>query len=194
MTKDNTELPYDPDKVRAEVAAWQKDGGFKEKKNAYQCEECASWIVTIDREQGVTPFMVGCGKCGAMAQSKMYRVSCSMEPTHEWFRPETLEGLSQWSADHVRNGGLLLRRIGGGDAKDGWQTEDALPPTSDTHREVRAAKLIEQLEREQREIEDAVKTKFIRKRRAPDSPRREDYPSRQAYRHACTLQRKGRLN
>lgn len=194
MTQDNTELPYDPDKVRAEVAAWQEDGGFKEKKNAYQCEECASWIVTIDREQGVTPFMVGCGECGAMAQSKMYRVSGSMEPTHEWFRPETLDGLSQWTADHVRKGGLLLRRIGGGDAKEGWQKKKALTKLVESNHEKLRAAMMDQLEREQREIELAVNTKFIRKRRAPGSPRREDYPSRQAYRHACTLQRKGRLN
>ncbi|OYX62712.1 MAG: hypothetical protein B7Y88_13745 [Sphingomonadales bacterium 32-64-17] len=191
---------YDPQVVRQQMAEWQPSGGFTQRKNAYECEECGSWICTIDREQGVTPFMVGCGSCGAMAKSKFYRVSELLAETHEWYRPETLEGLSDWSADHVRRGGLLLRRIGGGDAKEGWRTDSAIEEV-DRHRaemmalykRKKAELMLEQEEREMRKIRDAVKVSKIVKREPIIPLKREDYPSRQAYRHAVSQYRKGRL-
>jgi hypothetical protein len=79
---------------------------------------CGYWIVTVDREAGVTPMFVKCGHCGGTASSRMYKVGAGLEPTHEWFRPasadELPEGYSVASvADHLSNGGLLLRPIDG---------------------------------------------------------------------------------
>lgn len=108
------------------------------RRNAYRCEADPSHvIVTIDREPGVTPFMTVCERCRAagvkgqagmsapVMLSSMYRVPQDLHPTHEWYRPDTLEGLSAGVLEHVRNGGLLLRPITGskrtapGDGSDG---------------------------------------------------------------------------
>lgn len=80
---------------------------------------CGYWIVTIDREAGVTPMFVKCGHCGGMATSRMYKVGHGLEPTHEWFRPtseaDLPKGYSVEScSDHLSNGGLLMRPIGDG--------------------------------------------------------------------------------
>ncbi len=110
--------------IRAEAAAhYNGEGGFdnSSRKNAYECGQCGSYIVTVDLEPGVTPFMVSCGTCGAGATSKFYRVHASLTPTHEWYRPEAFDGLSRWAIDHVEKGGLLLRQIGGGHQNEGWQ-------------------------------------------------------------------------
>lgn len=102
-------------------------GGFQNtnRLNAYECDGergysnvpakqgCGSFIVTIDRHPGVTPFMVRCGNCGQMAHSKGYRVQDYLNPTHEWYRPETLDGIDERSFDHLANGGLILRAIPG---------------------------------------------------------------------------------
>jgi len=97
----------------------QDGDGFKNvgRKNAYECEACGSYIVTIDRAPGVTPFMVKCENCGGMAKSKLYRVQSYLEPTHEWYRPERLEDVPPGSADHISRGGLILREI---DGERGW--------------------------------------------------------------------------
>lgn len=88
--------------------------------NAYSCHDsgfardgkgCKATIVTIDREPGVTPFLTKCPKCGGMAQSHGYQVPPTLSPTHEWFRPDNFDGLSDASADHVRRGGLIMREI-----------------------------------------------------------------------------------
>ena len=89
---------------------------------------CGYWIVTVDRDAGVTPMFVKCGHCGGLATSRMYKVGGGLEPTHEWFRPkskrELPKGYSLRSvADHLQNGGLLLRPIG----NDEW-----LAPTPET--------------------------------------------------------------
>lgn len=87
------------------------------KKNAYECEDCRSHIVTIDRHHGVTPFMTRCGNCKGMAKSKMYRVAESLVETHEWYRPERLEDIPRGSEEHISRGGLILREI---DGERGW--------------------------------------------------------------------------
>lgn len=99
-------------------------GGFKGKKNAYECDGhhgkagCGSYIVTVDVHPGVTPFMTVCGNCGGYAHSKFYRVSDSLVPTHQWYRPDSLEGIHQMNHDHISKGGLLLRPVAGG--ADKW--------------------------------------------------------------------------
>ena len=101
------------------------------KKNAYECDECHAYIVTIDRHPGVTPFMTACGKCAGLAKSKFYRVADWLEPTHEWYRPETLADIpadaGPGTYEHLGNGGLILRPINGAE----WQTGDPAEPDKD---------------------------------------------------------------
>lgn len=108
----------------AEKAAAHFDGksGYDNtgKRNAYVCEDasfgrdgkgCGRATVTIDREPGVTPFMTTCPHCGGTATSRMYRVPQDLTPTMEWYRPDTLDGLSPWTVDHILQGGLISRWI-----------------------------------------------------------------------------------
>lgn len=115
---------------RTRAEAYNIDGeGFKNigRKNAYECDSdsaigkvagCGSYIVTVDRDPGVTPFMLKCGNCGQFAHSKFYRVQDWLEPTHEWYRPDTLEGVPKGSHHHLSKGGLILRPVAGG--ADKW--------------------------------------------------------------------------
>lgn len=82
-------------------------------KNVYQCEQCSRWIVTVNRDEGVTPFMIGCQfDCGGAMQSLMYpTIPESVEPSHEWYRPKHLRHRDEWTRDHIRRGGLVLRRL-----------------------------------------------------------------------------------
>jgi hypothetical protein len=91
---------------------------FQGKLNRYTCRECGGAFVTIDRDDGVTPFMTGCQMrvgCKGPAQSALYRVEQSLRPTHEWYRPTVLEHLRPGERQHVEMGGLLLRRVDQGD-------------------------------------------------------------------------------
>jgi hypothetical protein len=117
-------------KAAAVGAQMQQSINLKDRINVYACTPpllpgssiqsgCGYWIVTIDREAGVTPMFVKCGQCGGMATSRMYKVGLGLEPTHEWYRPTSAEDLPEGYslasvADHLANGGLLLRPIGAG--------------------------------------------------------------------------------
>ena len=97
--------------------------GFHNKNmlNIYTCRDkdmgsrgggCGHAMITIDRDWGVTPFLTKCRKCGGVAQSQGYRgTQPGMIPTHEWHRPDSLDGLDVGSIDHVLKGGLVLREI-----------------------------------------------------------------------------------
>ena len=82
--------------------------------NGYVCENCPHKMVTIDREAGVTPFMMPCENCKGWMRSSMYRVPQNLTPTHEFFRPsyEMLKTLTPGLFDHVKKGGLAFRKIG----------------------------------------------------------------------------------
>lgn len=163
------------------------------RKNAYECEDCGSYIVTVDREPGVTPFMVGCGNCGAMAKSKFYRVQAYLEPTHEWYRPETLAGLKGGVREHVENGGLLLRQIGGGDQKVGWLKPDAAMADAKSQSEALAELYKQKIRAAQIDARlSALDANVAKPQPFEPAIKREDYPSRQAFRHAQTQLRKGR--
>jgi len=92
---------------------------FKGKRNIYLCEDCGHGFVSIDRDDGVTPFMTKClnADCGKMASSLFYACPQPMlagtSPALEWYRPGEPEiaGLSPSVADHVRKGGLLSRVV-----------------------------------------------------------------------------------
>ncbi len=87
---------------------------FKGKKNIYVCESCKGHIVTVDRDAGVTPFLIRCeasAGCGGRMKSSLYRVfDQSMRASHEWYRPAAPQVLTGNTLDHVMHGGLLLRK------------------------------------------------------------------------------------
>jgi hypothetical protein len=71
---------------------------FQGKKNVYTCNACGSKIVTIDRDEGVTPFAMECkADCGGDMLSGFYRALPSDgEPECEWAHSERLAaGASQ---------------------------------------------------------------------------------------------------
>lgn len=83
--------------------------------NCYTCTTCGGQIVTVDRDEGVTPFMVRCrvrkGCSGTMHSSFYTNVPASLQPEYEWRKPTKTEYLRLDKAtrvDHVDRGGLLL--------------------------------------------------------------------------------------
>lgn len=104
------------------------------RKNAYYCEECGGYVVTIDRDEGVTPMFLACrvkgeptdprNDCKGTSRSMMYppepwpedhfALENGAPPTWEWYSPDTDEAnaLNRDTFEHVQKGGLLLRRIG----------------------------------------------------------------------------------
>lgn len=86
--------------------------------NAYTCLGCRGTIVTVDRAEGVTPFMLACRAtpgCGGFSQSHFYRLPADHPPaTFEWYAPSSGQRsrLSPEMRAHVDNGGLLIRAIG----------------------------------------------------------------------------------
>ncbi len=89
---------------------------FRGQKNIYTCEKCLDHIVTVDIDDGVTPFMIDCRcteGCDGMMTSSMYRVfEQKMKAGWEWYRPVDTEGMGAWTKDHVEKGGLILRKAG----------------------------------------------------------------------------------
>jgi hypothetical protein len=106
-----------------------------ERKNAYYCEACGGYVVTIDRDEGVTPMFLACrvkgeptdprNDCKGTSRSMMYPAEpwpekdgfgqpIPTEPTWEWYMPSTDEAnaLDRDVFEHVQKGGLLFRRIG----------------------------------------------------------------------------------
>ena len=90
---------------------------FKGKKNIYVCETCKGHIVTVDRDDGVTPFMLRCRatpECTGMMKSSLYRVfDQDIGADHEWFRPDAHSTmlLGRGTQEHVEKGGLILRTV-----------------------------------------------------------------------------------
>lgn len=100
-------------KLRPEIAN-NLPTEYNGKLNIYVCQDCRGHVVTRDRDAGVTPFMTACKAtlgCTGMMQSSMYRVfDQSMREDFEWYRPESLDGLKPHTVDHIRKGGLILRK------------------------------------------------------------------------------------
>jgi len=65
--------------------------------------------------EGVTPFMIKCRasfNCDGQMQSSMYRVfDQNMAETYQWYKPASLEDLRPGEIEHVKKGGLLLRKV-----------------------------------------------------------------------------------
>lgn len=89
---------------------------MKGKINRYVCEKCGQATITVDSDDGTTPFMTTCTKkdCKGIAQSCFYQCGQSIKPTHEWYRPihgEMALIKDQATRDHIAKGGLILRAI-----------------------------------------------------------------------------------
>ena len=90
-------------------------------KNIYTCTKCGAHIVTVDRDDGVTPFMVACKipACGGKMHSSFYEVfDQRMRAFWEWYKPPAPQQLTDGERAHVDKGGLLLRPIPRGSAND----------------------------------------------------------------------------
>jgi hypothetical protein len=87
--------------------------------NVYTCTSCRAQLVTIDRDEGVTPMFMRCNEppltsCGGDMRSAFYRPRMPhAPPTHEWYAPtkDELRGLSRSMREHCAQGGLLIRPI-----------------------------------------------------------------------------------
>ena len=84
--------------------------------NRYVCEVCKGNIVTINREQGVTPFMLKCrarNNCKGWMLSGFYREFITKMPSYEWRKPteEEYKALHPEMKEHVDKGGLMIYKI-----------------------------------------------------------------------------------
>lgn len=80
--------------------------------NRYTCGTCGGHIITVDRDEGVTPMFLNCRAtpgCGGRMASEMYLVLDGEAPTHEWYRPTGK--VKARDRDYVASGGLLIRPI-----------------------------------------------------------------------------------
>lgn len=89
---------------------------FQGKLNVYRCPACNANTITIDRDEGVTPMFLACRAtidCDGRAVSSMYQVDQSLVATYEWYRPTMKNARRQGPdvLDHVKRGGLMLRKI-----------------------------------------------------------------------------------
>ena len=83
--------------------------------NGYVCEKCSYITATLYKDKGVTPFIIGCEKCGEAA---MHMITSRNAPpaapniseVKNWVRPtfEQFLKLSPATQEHVLNGGLVL--------------------------------------------------------------------------------------
>lgn len=83
-----------------------------QRRNSYSCTTCGGTFVTVDIDPGVTPMYMRCyatDGCNGNAQSAGYRFAPAVDPTLEWYRPETTKGESPAMVDHLRQGGLAHR-------------------------------------------------------------------------------------
>lgn len=84
--------------------------------NNYTCRACGGRIVTVNRVEGTTPFLVECRVkpgCQGLMQSGFYRCDQAEAPTHEWYLPSLKWARRQGPdmLEHVKQGGLDLRPI-----------------------------------------------------------------------------------
>ena len=87
----------------------------EQKINAYDCAACGGTIITVDIDDGVTPFMITCRakeKCGGNMYSRFYSRTGALLPGWEWYTPTDGEKskLDPYTLQHVNDGGLLLRQ------------------------------------------------------------------------------------
>lgn len=105
-------------KRRADAMAAKARMAGTPRINIYTCAKCDAGTVTVDVDDGVTPFIILCRateRCGGEAHSCFYRVPPGDHvPTFEWYKPtirkaKRLDRKWPGTLDHVRQGGLMLR-------------------------------------------------------------------------------------
>lgn len=84
-------------------------------KNVYVCQECGGKIVTLDLDEGTTPFMLRCRSgrkkgCNGTMQSSFYQVDQTLPVDYVWFAPDSLDGHDEAMQDHIKKGGLDIRK------------------------------------------------------------------------------------
>lgn len=84
---------------------------FRPTRNRYTCQKCGKHIITEDRDEGVTPFMIGCRVtlgCDGLMHSSFYRDVGNESPTFIWRKPSRKEykRASRAMRDHFDQGGL----------------------------------------------------------------------------------------
>lgn len=88
---------------------------FKGQKNIYLCHSCGRGHVTVDLDEGTTPFITTCLACGREAYSLLYRCPQAMlkdvPAALEWYSPKAAElgSLKPHTLQHVQMGGLISR-------------------------------------------------------------------------------------
>ncbi len=91
---------------------------FKGKKNIYLCPSCGHGFVSLDVDDGTTPFMTKCLNCNDMAQSMFYaapqEVLARINPALEWYSPspKSVKKMSPAAQQHCARGGLISRLTG----------------------------------------------------------------------------------
>lgn len=96
---------------------------YKGMKNVYKCN-AGHLTVTIDRDEGTTPFAIACPKCPKkptlgvdsddyFAKSAFYQCGQHLQAEYEWYKPgkEEIKKLGKWEKEHVKKGGLIMRKI-----------------------------------------------------------------------------------
>lgn len=81
----------------------------------YRCRKCGGQIVTMDVDQGVTPFLIGCradADCDGNMESSFYRIPNNPRNIVNFiWRKATAKEITRmdgWSQQHAEQGGLFL--------------------------------------------------------------------------------------
>lgn len=81
--------------------------------NTYTCFKSGHITVTKDVDEGTTPMIIDCPKCGMQAQSSWYDCDQDQDHTHEWYSPLRVEKIKDpGMREHVNAGGLMMRKKG----------------------------------------------------------------------------------
>lgn len=92
------------------------------KKNRYVCQKCHKSIITIDKDEGITPFMIECKateNCDGLMYSSFYDKSLQnnplLIPMFEWYKPKNANHYPEEHREimqkHFDEGGLDIRPI-----------------------------------------------------------------------------------
>ena len=84
--------------------------------NRYTCQSCRGSIVTVDRDEGTTPFMLLCRAtkgCHGHMYSSFYRVDGAPAPQYEWRKATPAEYSASDPAmrQHFDMGGLDIHPL-----------------------------------------------------------------------------------
>jgi len=93
---------------------------MRNQRNSYQCTTCHGIVFTEDKDDGVTPFMLGCRAtdgCGGTMESAFYRLpdqAAKVRPHYVWRKPTAKEyaALTTAMKAHIDQGGLDLYPLG----------------------------------------------------------------------------------